>query len=73
VSDIAKPYDLTLQAISKHLRVLEKAKLVRKKRRGREQFVALSPSALKSADAYLQKYRELWEERLDRLEEFLKQ
>jgi DNA-binding transcriptional ArsR family regulator len=73
VSDIARPYDLTLQAISKHLAVLEKAKLVRKTRRGREQFISLSPAALKTADAYLERYRELWEERLDRLEGFLKQ
>src|ERR1700734_4113880 len=72
VGDIAKSYDLTLQAISKDLAVLEKAKLVRKRRRGREQFVSLSPAALKDADTYLEKYRELWEERLDRLEEFLK-
>jgi DNA-binding transcriptional ArsR family regulator len=72
VGDIAKPYDLTLQAISKHLTVLEKAKLIRKRRKGREQFVSLSPAGLKDADIYLQKYRELWEERLDRLEAFLK-
>ncbi|HEV3244794.1 MAG TPA: metalloregulator ArsR/SmtB family transcription factor [Candidatus Paceibacterota bacterium] len=72
VGEIARSYDLTLQAISKHLRVLERAKLVRKKRRGREFLVALSPAALKEADTYLEKYRELWEERLDRLEEFLK-
>lgn len=72
VSEVAQPYDLTLQAISKHLRVLEDAKLVRKTRRGRESFVSLSPAALKDADAYLEKYREFWEERLDRLEEFLK-
>jgi len=72
VGEIAKPYDLTLQAISKHLRVLEQAKLVRKRRRGREFFVALSPAALRSADQYLAKFRKLWEERVDRLGEFLK-
>src|ERR1700733_162858 len=73
VGDIAKPYDLTLQAISKHLAVLEKAKLIRKRRSGREQFVSLSPAALKDADEFLRNYRRMWEERLDRLEEFLKQ
>jgi DNA-binding transcriptional ArsR family regulator len=71
VGDIAKPYDLTLQAISKHLQVLEKAKLVRKRKRGREQFVALSPAALKEADVYLKKYRQFWDERLDRLQALL--
>jgi DNA-binding transcriptional ArsR family regulator len=72
VGDIAKPYDLTLQAISKHLAVLEKAKLIRKRRKGREQFVSLSPAALKEADDFLRNYRRMWEERLDRLETFLK-
>jgi DNA-binding transcriptional ArsR family regulator len=71
VGDIAKSYDLTLQAISKHLQVLEKARLVRKRKRGREQFVALSPAALKEADGYLKKYRQFWEERLDRLQALL--
>jgi DNA-binding transcriptional ArsR family regulator len=71
VGDIAKPYDLSLQAISKHLVVLEKAKLIRKRRRGREQFVSVSPPALKDASEFLEKYRELWEGRLDRLEAFL--
>lgn len=73
VGEIAKPYDLTLQAVSKHLFVLERARLVRKKRRGREFVVALSPASLKNADEYLRKYRQFWEERLDRLEAFLKQ
>jgi DNA-binding transcriptional ArsR family regulator len=72
VGKLAGHYKLTFAAISKHLQVLERAKLVRKHRRGREQRVELSPTGLKRADTYLAHYRKLWEEKLDRLEVFLK-
>jgi DNA-binding transcriptional ArsR family regulator len=72
VGQLAKYYDLTFAAVSKHLKVLERAKLVIKRRRGKEQLVSLAPQALASADEYLEFYRHLWEQRLDSLEEFLK-
>jgi DNA-binding transcriptional ArsR family regulator len=72
VSEIAQPYDLSLAAISKHLKILEKAKLIIKRRRGKQQLVQLSPQALDSATDYLESYRRLWEERLDALEELLR-
>ena len=72
VSEIAAPYDQTLAAISKHLKVLEKAKLVTKRRNGKQQFVSLSPPALKEASRYLEHYTKLWEVRLDRLEDYLR-
>lgn len=71
VGELAAHYKLTFAAVSKHLQVLERAKLVRKKRRGREQRVELSPAGLKAADKYLEQYRKLWEGRLERLETFL--
>jgi DNA-binding transcriptional ArsR family regulator len=71
ISEIAKPYDLTFAAISKHLKVLERATLIIKKRRGKEQMVQAVPRALKDADEYLEQYRQLWEERFDRLEALL--
>ncbi len=71
VGEIAKPYDLTLAAISKHLKVLEKAKLIVKRRRGKEQIVSLYPAAFKSAEDYLRWYQNLWNQRLDSLEEYL--
>ncbi|MDE2213149.1 MAG: winged helix-turn-helix transcriptional regulator [Patescibacteria group bacterium] len=71
VGEIAKSYELTFAAVSKHLQVLERAKLVKKERRGREQVVRVSLRALGEADRYLERYRVLWEERLDRLEEYL--
>lgn len=72
VGTLAAHYDLTFASISKHLQVLERAKLVRKCRIGREQRVELSPKGLQQANKYLEQYRKEWEERLDRLEGFLK-
>jgi DNA-binding transcriptional ArsR family regulator len=72
VSEVAEPYDLTLAAISKHLGVLEKARLIIKRRKGKQQFVQASPVALRDADEYLRRYKSLWEERFDSLEEFLR-
>jgi DNA-binding transcriptional ArsR family regulator len=72
VGELAEHYDLTFAAVSKHLQVLERAKLVRKRRHGREQRVELLPVGLSKADKYLEQYRKSWEGRLDRLETFLK-
>jgi DNA-binding transcriptional ArsR family regulator len=72
VGEIAQPYDLTFAAVSKHLKVLEKAKLIIKRRRGKAQIVQLAPQALADADQYLEFYRQFWEERLDSLEDYLK-
>ena len=71
VSEIAKNYDLTFAAISKHLKVLEKAKLIIKRRKGKEQLVTLFPQALNDVDDYLEFYRTLWEGRLDALDIYL--
>lgn len=71
ISDIAKPYALTFAAISKHLKVLEKANLVIKRRQGKEQIVKAAPDALKNASEYLKTYEKLWNNRFDRLEKYL--
>ncbi len=72
IGDIAKHYNMTFAAISKHLKILEKAKLVIKRRKGKEQIVALSPVAFKEAADYLGQYEQLWNDRFDRLEQYLK-
>jgi DNA-binding transcriptional ArsR family regulator len=72
VGELAEHYSLTFAAVSKHLRVLERAKLIRKRRSGREQKVQLFPQGLEQANKYLEQYRGLWEEKLDQLEVFLK-
>lgn len=72
VGEIALPYDLTFAAISKHLKVLERARLIIKRRRGKEQIVSIAPQTIKQADDYLEFYRDLWEQRLDSLDNYLK-
>ncbi len=71
IGEIAAPYKLTFAAISKHLGVLEKAKLIVKRRQGKEQMVALSPTAFKDAAQYLKHYEKLWNDRFDSLEKYL--
>lgn len=71
VTEIAKPYDLTLAAISKHLKILERAHLIVKQRRGKQQFVQAAPNTIKHATAYLRNYEQLWNDRFDVLEQYL--
>ncbi len=68
IGEIAAHYRLTFAGTSKHLKVLESAKLITKRRRGKQQIVSLSPTAFKTADSYLEDYRQLWQGRFDRLE-----
>ena len=71
VTEIAEPYHISLAAISKHLKILEKAKLIFKRREGKQQLVLAAPSTVKEATAYLESYQKMWEHRLDSLENFL--
>lgn len=71
VGKIAEHYSMTFAAISKHLKVLEHAKLIIKRRKGKEQMVQLAPAAIKDATVYLQEYEKLWNNRLDALERYL--
>jgi len=71
VSEIAKPYDFTFSAVSKHLKVLEKAGLIIKRRKGKEQMVSLAPRAMADALEYIQWYGQFVEHRYDSLEKYL--
>ncbi len=71
IGEVAKPYKMTFAGISKHLKILEKAKLIIKKRWGRRQLVQLAPSTVKDASDYLKQYERLWNDRLDSLENYL--
>jgi DNA-binding transcriptional ArsR family regulator len=73
VGEIAKPYELTFAAVSKHLKVLERAKLIIKQRRGKEQMVSVDARALKDAADYLENYRLLWDGRFQRLDKLLRE
>jgi DNA-binding transcriptional ArsR family regulator len=71
VGQIAQHYDVSFAAISKHLMVLEKARLIVKYKRGKEHIVQLSPPALAAATQYLELYVQHVGERLDSLETFI--
>jgi DNA-binding transcriptional ArsR family regulator len=71
VKELAEPFEMTAPAISKHLKVLEKAGLISRGRDAQWRPCKLEPQALKSVDKWLERYRRLWEERFDRLEEYL--
>jgi DNA-binding transcriptional ArsR family regulator len=72
VTDLAKPHRMSLPAISKHLRVLEKAGLVRRQRRGRVHQLALEAKPMAEAQEWIAEYRKFWEASLDRLDTYLK-
>lgn len=67
VTDLAAPFAMSLAAVSKHIRVLEEAGLVRRTVRGREHHLALEASPLMSAERWVETYRLFWDSRLDLL------
>jgi len=71
VTHLAKPHAMSLPAVSKHLRVLEKAGLLRRRRYGRVHKMQLEAKPLKQAAEWVEKYRKFWEGSLDRLAEYL--
>src|SRR4051794_24153914 len=71
VTDLARPYEMSLPAVSKHLRVLEKAGLLRRRRYGRVHEIKLNAEPLKKAARWVEDYRKFWEGSLDRLGAYL--
>ena len=71
ISQLAEHYNLSFAAVSKHLMVLEKAKLIIKHRVGRKQYVRAQGPALQEANDYLEQFRQVWQDRLDALEIYL--
>jgi DNA-binding transcriptional ArsR family regulator len=71
VTDIAEPYELSLNAISKHLKVLERAGLIRRQVLGREHYCHLSPQQLEVAADWLTYYHAFWTSRFDAMEQQL--
>jgi len=71
VTDLAKPFSISLPAISKHLRVLEKAGLIKRERDGRLHRVRLEAKPMREAAAWIEGYRGFWEEQLDALADYL--
>lgn len=71
VTDLARPHDMSLPAVSKHLRVLENAGLLRRRRYGRVHEMQLNAEPLKKAAQWVEEYRKFWEGSLDRLAAYL--
>ena len=73
VQEIAEPFDMTLPAISKHLKVLEKAKLISRGKDKQWRPCSLRAAPLKDASDWIGDYRQFWEESFERLDEYLKE
>ncbi len=71
VTDLARPHAISLPAVSKHLRVLEKAGLLRRRRYGRVHQLRLQAEPMKQAVRWIEEYRKFWDGSLDRLAEYL--
>lgn len=71
VSALAQRYDMTFAAVQKHVAVLERARLVHKERRGREQIVSGDVDTIKAATRLLEQYEEIWRGRIGRIEDIL--
>ena len=68
---LAEPFEMTLPAVSKHLKVLERAGLIERSSRAQWRPCKLSPEPLRDVSDWVERYREFWEPRLDRLDEYL--
>jgi DNA-binding transcriptional ArsR family regulator len=73
VSELAAPFRMTLPAVSKHLKVLERAGLIERGRKAQWRPCRLDAGPLKDVADWVETYRRHWEERLDRLDEYLKE
>src|SRR5271163_5132783 len=73
VTELAEPFAMSLPAISKHLKVLERAGLIAKSREAQSRPCRLEASTLKEAAGWIEKYQRFWEESLDRLDDYLRE
>lgn len=71
VTDLAAPFPISLNSVSKHIRILERARLVRRRRSGKEHLLSLEQQALEEAAAWMAAQRNIWNTRLDVLEALL--
>jgi len=73
VTELAAPFEMSMPAVSKHLKVLERAGLITRGREAQWRPCRIEPTALKDVDDWLERYRSFWEASLDRLDEYLKE
>ena len=72
VTEVAEPFDISLNSVSKHIRILERAELVKRRVLGREHFLTFNPAPLDSAAEWIERHRVFWTGRLDALEAALR-
>src|SRR6185503_4046095 len=73
VTELAAPFDMSLPAVSKHLRVLERAGLIARRREAQSRPCRIEAGPLKEVADWAERYRHIWEERLDRLDSYLQE
>ena len=71
VTDLAEPFEMSLNSVSKHIRMLERANLVRRRRAGREHLLSFNPEPLDQAAAWIETQRAVWSARLQALDDLL--
>ena len=73
VNELADPFDLSLPAISKHIKVLERAGLVTRGRRAQYRPCTIDPAPLQAISTWAEQYRPVWEARFDRMDDYIRQ
>ena len=73
VTELAAPFDISLNSVSKHIRMLERARLVKRRRAGREHFLSFNPKPLDDTAAWIESTRTVWKARLDALAALLEE
>jgi len=73
ILELASPFDMSLPAVTKHIRVLEKAGLLTRKKRGRVQYCRLNAAPMREATEWLAFYQKFWDDKLDSLANFLEE
>ena len=71
-SDVAEPFDTALNAVTKHLKLLERAGLIERKKQGREVFISFRGEPLREVAEWMNEYERFWNERLDQFERYFK-
>lgn len=71
VTDVAQPFAISLNSVSKHIRILERADLVQRRQVGRDHFLRINPRPIEEASTWIQSRTTLWNQRLDRLARLL--
>ena len=73
VSELAEPFGISLPAVSKHLKVLEKARLIQRRKSGRIHRFTVNPEPIVTAKSWIERYQHFWEQQLDALGDFLEE